>query len=145
MIRRRVGGTFPLGCNRRFTSWVAYFEDNPRETACWEGCAEKGIRCRLNNCARTPSWLTGYTSRCLIVVLGGSSSDSSLPSTKALICHSRSLRRRRTYPKTWPFFHICQIQAFLKPSASSVRRRRSMDEGEMDSTLSHERVLSGSH
>lgn len=73
-----------------------------------------------------------------MVVRGGSSSDSRLPSTNALTCHSKSFPIRRAYPKTCPFFQICHRPTFLKPSARRVRRRYSTEPGEIDSTIHHE-------
>jgi hypothetical protein len=68
-----------------------------------------------------------------MVVRGGSSSDSRLPSTNALTCHSKSFPIRRAYPKTCPLFQICQRPTFLKPSVRRVRRRCSTEPGEIDS------------
>jgi len=95
---------------------------------------EKGILCRLSNCARGQSERCGRSIKCRIVARGGSSSDSKFPLKKALTCHSRSVLSRRTYPNTWPCFQICRSPALEKPSAMRVRRKVSKSLGEIEST-----------
>lgn len=76
-----------------------------------------------------------------MLVLGSSTSDSRLPSKKALTCHSKFAPIWRAYPKICPLFQTWKMPTFLKPSDKSICLKRSTFCGEIESKISCPRKL----